>query len=243
MNTLIIIQARMGSSRLPGKVLMPLGESSVLDYVVTRCRKVTPIIDVIVATSRNELDDPIVEWCRKAGVFCFRGSEEDVLTRFIEAAYMYNPDYVMRVTADCPFIDYDSAMEAIQVMVAKPSDLLAYSNYSLFPRGLPIELIAYSALRHINNSGPELRHREHVTYYANEYPDKFTRTFIEVPPALRYPQLRITLDTVEDYKLCLAVAEAFRGNKTVHAADVVSYLLLHPEISTLNAHVKQKAVT
>jgi len=243
MKTLIIIQARMGSSRLPGKILMPLGESCVLGYVVTRCRQVTNVIDVVVATSELQQDDAVEQWCAFHGVSCFRGSEDDVLLRYVEASAPHSPDYVMRVTGDCPFVDYEFANEVVRTMGESPADFVLYPDHDfLLPRGINVELMSYSALLRMHEMGNEPRHREHVTYYSKDFPDQFTRTLFDVPLALRHPELRITLDTPEDYELCKAIADAFPSDVTVPTSKVISYLLKHPEIAALNAHIEQKAV-
>lgn len=240
MKTLIIIQARMGSSRLPGKVLMPLGDSCVLDYVVTRCRLVKGVADVIVATSRWAQDDPIVQWCIDHGVSYSRGSEADVLARYVDAAKPHQPDYVMRVTGDCPFVDYELADEFIAAMTRQPTDAIVW--FGDLPRGLVVELVSYEALLEMDRKGREPRHREHVTYYAKEYPEQFTTTEVKIPEALRYPELRITLDTEEDYALCQAVAEAFPGDKLVSSTAIVDYLNRNPKVAALNSHIEQKPV-
>jgi spore coat polysaccharide biosynthesis protein SpsF len=243
MKTLIVIQARMGSSRLPGKILMPLGSSSVLGYVVTRCRQVATIADVVVATSRSELDDEVEQWCALHEVSCYRGSENDVLSRYIEASAPYAPDYVMRVTGDCPFIDYEFATEVVRAMRDAPADFVIYPDHDLLlPRGINVELMSYSALLRMDKLGHQPRHREHVTYYSKDYPEEFTRTLFEVPLSLRQPQLRITLDTEEDYELCQAIADTYPSEVIVPTSKVIAYLLEHPEIATLNANVEQKAV-
>ncbi|THF80779.1 cytidylyltransferase domain-containing protein [Cohnella fermenti] len=240
MTTLIIIQARMGSSRLPGKVLMPLGDSTVMDYVVSRCRQVQATLDVVVATSRLPQDDPIEHWCAEQGVSCYRGSEDDVLSRYVEAAKPYKPDYVMRVTGDCPFVDYHLADKFLSAMANQPSDAIVWSGD--IPRGLVVELVSYDALLRMDAEGQEPRHREHVTYYAKEFPEGYPTTEVPVPKALQYPELRITLDTEEDYALCQAVAEAFSGDKLVPSQAVVDYLNRHPEVAKLNSHIEQKPV-
>lgn len=240
MKTLIIIQARMGSSRLPGKVLNPLGSTVVLDYVVSRCRQIDHVEDVIVATSTLQQDEAILEWCKNNGVSCFRGSEDDVLSRYYECAKPYSPDFVIRVTADCPFVDYHLANDIISAMLENPTDI-AIVNGEL-PRGLVVEMISFKALEYIQKHGHESRHREHVTYYAYEFPMEFTRTFVEVPLPKQVPQLRITLDTEEDYELCQQVARAFKENKLVSSQEVIRFLIDHPEVASLNAHILQKPV-
>lgn len=230
----------MGSSRLPGKVLMPLGEAVVLDYVVSRCQQVKQVHEVIVATSVLPQDDAIESWCKQHRVPCFRGSEDDVLARYYECAKPYQPDYVIRVTADCPFVDYELADQVIEAMKAEPSDIVIVEGD--LPRGLVVEMVSFSALEYIYHHGKEPRHREHVTYYAYEFPDEFKRTLVQAPKAIQQPQLRITLDTEEDYQLCVAVANHFKENKLISSQKVVQFLLEHPDIAKLNAHVQQKPV-
>lgn len=239
MNFTVIIQARMGSTRLPGKVLMPLGEADVLGYVVSRCRKIKHITQVIVATTTLDHDDEIEKWCVSNGVSCFRGSEENVLERYHECAKKYSSDYIIRVTSDCPFLDFDLATKMIETMMESPSDILVCE--AGLPRGAAVEIISFSALDRVKALGLESRHREHVTYYAYEHLQQFTHVSFKIPPVLKYPHLRITLDTSEDYKLCQAVADYFI-DRDVRTTEVVEYLLKTPEVTKLNAHIEQKPV-
>jgi len=238
--TVLIIQARMGSSRLPGKVLMPLGDRCVLDYVVSRCRLVKGVSEVVVATSVRESDQAIVDWCASRGVACFRGPEEDVLARYLQCAVHYEADYVIRVTSDCPFIDYELGNVMMAEMAKSPADLTNLTGGITI--GLPMELISVRALQYIDRHGKEPRHREHVTYYAYEYPEQFQAVKIPVPKELHAPQLRITLDTIEDYEMLKRVASHFAGNPTIPSRDVIRYLLAHEDVAAINAHVRQKPV-
>lgn len=240
MKTIVIIQARMGSSRLPGKVLLPLDDSVVLDYVVSRCRKIAGVSDVVVATSTLSQDDAIVEWCKENSVACCRGSEDDVLSRYIDCAKQFEPDYVIRVTSDCPFVDYEIASEIVAKMKEAPSDYVKVKGS--LPRGLVVEMFAYSALQYIDKHGKEPRHREHVTYYGYEYADEFKTTLYEVKETMNHPQLRITLDTEEDYELCKKIAKHFEGELLVSSQDVVNFLVENPDVAKINAHIEQKPV-
>jgi spore coat polysaccharide biosynthesis protein SpsF len=240
MKTIVIIQARMGSSRLPGKVLLPLGERTVLENVVERSRLISGVSHVIVATSTLFGDDAIVQWCREHKVTCFRGSEEDVLARYYECAKEYSPDYVIRITADCPYVDYQLASSAVEAVIKQPSDLVVFSGE--MPRGLVSEVISFEALQRIYRVSHENRHREHVTYYAYEYPEQFTRIEVQTPKSLLHPELRITLDTEDDYKLCKAIADGCDHSLEVSSEEVVAFLVDHPEIAALNAHIEQKPV-
>lgn len=239
MKIISIIQARIGSTRLPGKVLKPLGETDVLSYVVGRCKKIEGISEVVVATSTLPQDDAIALWCEQHNVSYYRGSEQNVLSRYIEAAKPYLPNYVMRVTADCPFVDYELASEMIRQIKVQSAEIIDITKP--LPRGLAVEIIAYDALKRIYEVATEERHREHVTYYAYEYKEEFTRIAFEPDEAIQVPELRITLDTDEDYALCQAIANHL-SDMYVSSADVVQFLNNHPEVVQLNAHIKQKPV-
>ncbi|PID02599.1 acylneuraminate cytidylyltransferase [Sporosarcina sp. P2] len=239
MKTIIIIQARMGSTRLPGKILKPLGSTDVLTYVTSRCKKIQGVDEVIVATSTLPQDDAVEAWCQEHTITCLRGSEEDVLDRYVQCARAYTPDYVMRVTADCPFVDYELASCVVASMAEQRKDVMRLAG--TMPRGLAVEMISYDALLQIHEIGQEPRHREHVTYYAYEHAEEFQFAEYTVPSDRLHPELRITLDTKEDYALCVAVAEYFT-DELVSSVDVVQFLLDHPEVATLNAHIEQKPV-
>ena len=239
MKTIVIIQARMGSSRLPGKILKPLGETDVLTYVTTRCKAIEGVTEVIVATSTLTQDDAVENWCKEHSVSYFRGSESDVLDRYVQCAKQYIPDYVMRVTSDCPFVDFEMASDIVKLMEQERKDIALIDGQ--LPRGLAVELISYESLLRIHRKGHEERHREHVTYYAYEFSEQFESLTYAATENRIAPQLRITLDTEEDYTLCQAVAEHF-NNSLISSANVIQYLLEHQEIAQLNAHIEQKPV-
>lgn len=229
----------MGSSRLPGKILKPLGDVDVLTYDIERCRAIKGVREVIVATSSLPQDDAISAWCEQHHVAYFRGSEDDVLDRYVQCAKMYKPDYVMRVTSDCPFVDYEMASEMIELMQSEQKDIVLLKGE--LPRGLAVEIISYNTLLRIHEVGKESRHREHVTYYAYEYKEQFETVTYEVPKNRQYPEFRITLDTEEDYACIVEVAKNF-NNPLVSSIDVIEFLKAHPEVAQLNAHIEQKPV-
>lgn len=138
MNIIAIIQARVGSTRLPGKVLKPLGDEDVLSYDIARCRAIKGVQEVIVATSTLAQDDAIAKWCKEHEVACYRGSEDDVLDRYVQCAKIYKPDYVMRVTSDCPFVDYEMASEIVALMEKECKDVVLLEGE--IPRGWQLKL-------------------------------------------------------------------------------------------------------
>lgn len=239
MKTIVIIQARMGSSRLPGKVLKSLGGTDVLSYDIARCRAIKGVSEVIIATSELSQDDAIAKWCEEHNVAYFRGSEDDVLDRYVQCAKDYKPDYVMRVTSDCPFVDYEMASDIVSLMEKERKDIVLVEGE--LPRGLVVELISFEALQRIHSIGKENRHREHVTYYAYEFPNEFKSVTYIAPSNRIAPELRITLDTEEDYALLYEIAKHF-NNPLVSSVEVIRFLKQHPEIAKLNAHIEQKPV-
>ena len=229
----------MGSSRLPGKILKPLGDTDVLSYDIARCRAIEGVSEVVVATSTLPQDDTIAKWCEEHHVAYFRGSEDDVLERYVQCAKMYKPDYVMRVTSDCPFVDYEMASEIVALMEQKRKDVVLLEGE--LPRGLAVELISYETLLRIDELGKEPRHREHVTYYAYEFKEQFETVSFKVPANRQAPQFRITLDTEEDYAMLVEVAKHFNDH-LVSSVDVIEFLRKTPEVSKINAHIEQKPV-
>ena len=235
-----LIQARMSSTRLYGKVLLPLGDTEVLMYSVARSRSVPGNDETVVATSVEAPDDAIEAWCRERDVPCFRGSEEDVLERFYECAKAYGAEAVIRVTADCPFVDGRLSRELIEKMKTERRDYVSVAGE--VPLGIRPEIISFEVLEWLHKNATEPRHREHVTYYCYEYPHKFRTAKVEAPQDVRHPQLRITLDTPEDYEVCRLAAERFRGDLLVPTPKILEYLLAHPDIAAINANVAMKPV-
>lgn len=239
MKTTVIIQARMGSSRLPGKILKPLGNTTILDHVVSRCKQIKQVDQVVVATSDLPADDQVEQWCKQNNVLYFRGSETDVLSRYYHCAQIYHPDYIVRVTADCPFVDYHLADKLINKIKQDKVDYIKVEGD--LARGLIVEVFSSQAIDYIFKNGHEERHREHVTYFAYEYPNLFKSSTYQAPDYLLHPELRITVDTTDDYQMIKQIAEHTQ-NQLISAEAVVNFLLDHPEIAKINAHIKQKPV-
>lgn len=239
MNIIVIIQARMGSSRLPGKILKPLGDTDVLSYDIARCRAIKGVNEVIVATSVLTQDDEIVAWCQENRVAYFRGSEDDVLDRYVQCVKIYKPDYVMRVTSDCPFVDYEMASEIVALMEQERKEVVLLEGE--LPRGLAVELISSEALLRIDELGKKPYHREHVTYYAYEFKEQFETVKYYTPVNRQAPELRITLDTEEDYAMLVQVAKHF-NDPLVSSVEVIQYLKDTPAVANINAHIEQKPV-
>ncbi|WP_367618607.1 cytidylyltransferase domain-containing protein [Paenibacillus andongensis] len=233
-----IIQARMGSERLPGKVLLPLGDSCVLDYVISRSKHFLSD-EVVVATTENPLDDILTEWCKDYQIPYFRGSEQDVLSRFYDCAKQYDADYVIRVTSDCPFVDFKQARKGMDTLRNNPVDFVVFPEDQ--PRGLTVEIVSFEALAYFHTKGHEARHREHVTYYGYEFIEEFKTVSCDIPLKMKESNLRITLDTEDDYELCKKLADVY-PDKLIDCEHIVDFLVKHPEVASINSHIIQKPV-
>ncbi len=194
----LIIQARMGSTRLPGKVLRPVGHLPLLGHVIGRLAMLSHPWSVVVATSTGERDDAITQWCEQAGVATFRGSEHNVLDRYVQCARASGFDHVVRLTADNPFTDIPELQQLVQDHLAGGFD---YSHsFGMMPLGVGAEIFTRAALERSHIEGVEPHHREHVNEYIHEHPDRFRIGVLAVPVDKRAPNLRLTVDTEEDWR-------------------------------------------
>jgi spore coat polysaccharide biosynthesis protein SpsF len=205
----IIIQARMGSTRLPGKVLKSIAGKVLLDHVLGRLSLLTCPAKVVVATSALPQDDVIAQHCRALGVAVFRGSEADVLDRYYQCAKENNFEHVVRLTADNPFTDMEELRRLIEQHLTQHNDYT--HSFGSMPLGVGAEIFTFAALEKSAREGHAPNHREHVNEYIQERPQAFKIGMLEVPAAKRCPDLRLTVDTEEDYRRACAIAEHVAG--------------------------------
>ena len=233
---LAIIQARMGSSRLPGKVLLDLAGRPVLWQVVSRVRKARLVDKVLVATTDQPSDEPIRRFCADQGTDCFGGSEQDVLDRFVQAARFAgatDSDAIVRITADCPLIDPDVIDQVVMLYLESDADYVSNINPPTFPDGLDVEVFRFSALLTAWREAKLVSEREHVTPYLRNHPEKFSARNLTHDTDLS--TLRWTLDEPADYALLQRiVAELDRNKPEFHLEDVLQVLAVHPQWQELN---------
>ena len=235
--TLGIVQARMGSTRLPGKVLRKLGGRTVLERVVRSAFAADVLDELVVATSVEDTDDAIEAECARLGVPCTRGPVDDVLTRVLDVLDKHPADTVLRFTADCPLLDPAIVTRAARVFAAVPGlDYLTTSLTRTLPRGLDVEVARAAALYSLDEKATGY-HRTHVTSYLYTHPDEFDVLGLTLQPDLSH--LRLTLDTEADWKLIEGVVAAL-GDDPAPLAAVAKYLGDRPELAGVNAHVRQK---
>jgi spore coat polysaccharide biosynthesis protein SpsF len=234
-----IIQARMGSTRLPGKVIKKIKGETILYYVVERVKQSKLINQIIVATTTKQEDDVIVEEAERVKVSSFRGSEEDVLSRYYHAAKKYNADIVVRVTSDCPLIDPAIVDQVISKHIETNADYTSNCTERTYPRGLDTEVFNFDVLKEAYKNATQRYEKEHVTPYILEHPDKFKLINIEAKGKLRRPDIRITLDTIEDFELINRIILFLPGiNFTTE--DIIDFINQSPKLIDINKHVKQK---
>lgn len=238
-----IIQARIGSTRLHGKVMKELRGKTVLSHVVDRVKRSKRLDKVIIATTKNKEDDEIVNECKKIGVEYHRGSVDNVLSRYYEVANNENADIIVRVTSDCPLIDPEIIDEMIKYFEKENEvghiDYLSNSIIETFPRGFDVEIFTYDSLREAYNNAKLDYEKEHVTPYIYMNKDKFIiKNFSNDK---NYSQYRLTLDTIEDYILINNIYEhLYIENQIFYFKDIINYLNQNPNISQINKDIKQK---
>lgn len=243
LKVVVIIQARMASTRLPGKSLAQVLGRPLLYYVTERLKHLTHPVKVVVATSEEESDDPIEAWCRDHHILCFRGSHEDVLDRYVKAARRFSADVIVRITGDCPLIDPNVVDQAIgQFLEHYPDyDYLSNTVQRTFPRGLDVEVFKRSALEKAHEEAFHTEEREHVTPYIWRQPEVFSLGTLYYKEDLS-PH-RWTVDTEEDFALITKLLEAaWPKNPAFAFQELLPLIEAHPEWEAINAHVKQKGV-
>ncbi|WP_341457728.1 GNAT family N-acetyltransferase [Clostridium botulinum] len=235
-----IVQARMGSTRLPGKVLKKICGKTVLEHDIDRLRRVKNIDEIIIATTTLEGDNAIIKECERLGVKYFRGSEDNVLHRYYYAAKENNADIVVRVTSDCPLIDAEVSESIIQYYLDNKSNYDYVSNTidRTYPRGLDTEIFDFKALEKAFKEATSPRDKEHVTPYIWDNPEIFRLN--QYKNNKGYSDLRWTLDTEEDYKLISLIYEHFQNKKYFNMNEIILFLEKNPEVNEINKDVEQK---
>lgn len=243
MKVVAIIQARMTSTRLPGKVLMQVQGKSLLEYQLERVKRSKFIDEIVVATTVNTSDDPIVKLCDKIGVSIYRGSEEDVLSRYYGAAIQFEADVIVRLTSDCPLIDSEIIDQVIKLYMSRHNGLDYVSNTlkRTYPRGLDTEAFSLRSLQTAYENAYFKSEREHVTPYIYMNSNKFNIENLSFPQNLS--KHRWTVDTKEDFELIKLILESlYTKNPMFTMKDVLDLLVKNPSLFNINAHVEQKKI-
>lgn len=237
----IILQARMGATRLPGKPMKRVLGRPLLSFQLERLRRVKQADAIVVATTTKLQDDEIVDLCRKENIPVFRGSEEDVLERYYQTAKKYQADVIVRITGDCPLIDPSVVDQVIRYYLDhQPGcDYVSNSLTQTYPRGLDVEVFSLSALERAEREAKDAQEREHVTPYIYWHPEMFALGSVVQQDDQSHQ--RWTVDTSEDLMLVTKIIEAlYPVNPAFTTQDVLNLLKTHPDWVALNAHIQQK---
>jgi len=233
MTVVAIIQARMGSTRLPGKVLAELGPKPVLQWVVEASRSIPGNGAVVVATSTAQADDAIASWCGERGIPVFRGHEDDVLDRFAGAAREVGADVILRVTADCPLLDPDEAGKVLAAVVDGRADYACNNEPPSYPDGLDCEAFTRQALEAASERARRPSEREHVTLFIRDPANRFRIERLRCPLG-ELGDERWTLDNPEDLAFLRAVVRSLPSDRPPRLAEVLAVLDRSPELRQLN---------
>lgn len=228
-----IVQARMGSTRLPGKVMMDICGRPMLWHVINRLRHAETLDSIVVATSERRLDDKIEEFCRSEDVPCFRGSEKDVLDRYYQAAKWIGADVIVRITADCPLIDPEVVDSVVNKYLECKCDYASNSELRTYPDGLDTEVFSFDALKRAWREARMMSEREHVTPYIRNNKTIFTSA--EVFQERDLSSLRWTVDEPEDFDFVRNIYERlYRSDRVFLMDEVVNLLRENPKLIEIN---------
>ncbi|CAK0767029.1 spore coat polysaccharide biosynthesis protein SpsF [Gammaproteobacteria bacterium] len=238
--TIIIIQARLNSTRLPGKVLLDIAGNTLLGRVVHRAARAGRVDQVVVATTTNPQDDAIIMECVRLGVPCLRGEELDVLARYRSAATASNAAAIVRITADCPFIDPQIIDNVVAEFHAHDVDYASNTQIRCWPRGLDVEIFTRAALERAWEEAHASWERVHVTPYIYQHPEIFR--IHAVVAEEDYSHLRWTVDTAEDLALTRTLYQHLNGRDDFNWREALAVVERIPELAEINRQVRQKSL-
>lgn len=242
MKIIATIEARMASSRLPGKVLMEAAGTPMLYHLLKRLSKAQFIDDFIIATTDNPKDDQIINFANSHNFKFFRGSEDDVMSRVIGAAEFMNAELVVEITGDCPLIDPSIVDQVISTFLNNDVEYVSNVDVRSFPDGMDVQVFSLKTLKKSASLTKDEKDREHVTLHIRKNPEIFSRINFVSPPELFWPELGLTLDEYPDYILIKNIIENFfRKNKSYFTChEVINYLKKNKSLLKINENILRK---
>lgn len=225
----IIIQARMGSTRLPGKILKEINDRVLLKHIVDRLGVINDMTTVVIATSDLPGDDVVEQWCNENNVLCFRGDEQNVLSRYFKCANKYGFSHIVRMTADNPFPDVEEVANLIDFHIKNHNDFS--ESFSVLPIGVGCEIFTFSTLEEDMRLATLPHHFEHVDEYILENLNDYKHGVLVVPETKNHPKVRLTVDTEEDYQRAIYIAK----NSKTGLANTEEAIRLAKEFEKENA--------
>jgi len=241
MKIIATVEARMTSTRLPGKVLLDAGGQPMLAHLINRLKSVSSLDGVVLATTTNQADDVLEEFSKKMKIGCYRGSEDDVMSRVIGAAESVNADIIVEITGDCPIIDPEIIEQVIRVFKENDVDYVSNAHVRSYPDGMDVQVFSLEVLKRSAVMTNDPLDHEHVTLHIRNNPEIFTRIHLVSPPETHWPELGLTLDEPNDYELLKKIINHFEKSQSFFSCrDVVSLLRNKPEWVEINKTVVRK---
>ena len=233
------IQVRLNSERLPSKVLKKINGKPLLGYLIDRLGKSKFIDQIIVATSINKENDLIEDFCEKEGISCYRGSENDVLSRTTESLISAKATYGVEVYGDCPLIDPEIVDFVINdfLMSSEDFDFVGNNLETTFPPGMEVEIFKMSALLKANKQVIDPKIREHGTLFIRQNPNLFKIKNLSAPNKWKRPELEIEVDTQEDFEVISNILEHFNYDLSISLIDIIQFLNSHPDVAQYNSKI------
>ena len=235
-----IIQARMGSTRLPGKSSHLLSGLSILEHIINRLQEVPEIDRIQLATTQAKTEAPLIKIAKNLKVNVFQGSEDNVLDRFVQAGKAIGAQHLVRVCGDNPLIDIPLLRSLITAHIESNADYTVPGDQ--IPLGVGCEVVRLETLKNIEQQAHELKYQEHVTTWIHDHYDNFKITHVEPPAYLKNCHFRLTVDTPEDFALMKEIFSQihFIPPSNLDIENVIKFLDTHPQVSNLNSQIKQK---
>ena len=238
------MEARMGSSRLPGKVLARIGQKTVLERIFERLKACELLQGMVLATSTNSSDDVLEDFARRHGIPCFRGSEDDVLARVVGAHETMGSEVIVEVTGDCPLLDPSLIDQGIVTFLHNHCDVVTNCRVPSYPQGVDVQVFRLTDLVKVRDSIQDLAVREHVSLYFYENPEKYRIIHLLAPHALRAPDLRLQLDYSEDLQLIRVLYDKLEPvyGPCFGLSEILDLLKREPFLRKINVNCQEKPV-
>jgi len=244
MNITAIIEARCGSTRLPGKVLMQVLKKPMLFHLIERLKKSDKIKNIVVATTKDKKDLKIVNFCKMNKINYYRGSENNVLKRVYEAAEKYKANPIVQITGDCPLIDPRLVDKTINLYLKNKVDFASNAHPRSYPDGMDVSVFSFKSFKKVKKLAIQKRYKEHVSLFYIENENLFKTKSVIAPKNLRYPKMGLTLDEKKDYQLIKKIFEYFHYKKIqfFYCEEILELLSHKRDWLKINQDVKRKGI-
>jgi len=243
MKIVATIEARMTSSRLPGKVLLEADGKPMLEILVNRLKQVKAIDEIVLATTTNRTDDCLAKFAAQQKIKCFRGSEDDVMARVIGAAECVDTNIIVEITGDCPIIDPLIVGQTIQMYLYNDCDYVSNGHIRSYPDGMDSQVFSLETLKRSAAMTKDRLDHEHVTLHIRNHPELFRHIYLIAPADQYWPELGLTLDEEKDYKLLKRIIEYFGDEKPYFSCrEAIELLKVNPDWVDYNKDVKRTVV-